>query len=130
MLELEEIRGGIAHDKRLVHFNSALESKTDVGEKRHIALLAELVELVKVSLLAKRHAEVAGVHGQLTHGHSLGRGPAQVTDQLVPEKVERYAVVVATSQLAPQLGDVELDGLVEVVGRDSEVKNVTTFSHD
>ncbi len=54
----------------------------------------------------------------------------EMTDQLVPEEVERYAVVVATSQLAAQLGDVELHRLIKVVGRDGEVKNVTVFSHD
>jgi hypothetical protein len=129
MLELKKVRGRVAHDESLVHFDTTLETKADVGEEWHVALLTKLIELIKVALLAERDAEVPRVHGQLTHGHSLGRGLAEMTHQLVAEEVERYAVVVATSEFATQLGDVELDRLIEVVGRDGEVKDVVTLSH-
>ncbi len=73
MLELEEIRRGVAHDKGLVHFDSAVKAKAHVGEKRHVALLTKLVEPVKVALLTEGDAKVPWVHGELVHRHPHGR---------------------------------------------------------
>ena len=52
-----------------------------------------------------------------------------MTDDLITEEVEGNAVLVASSELATQLRDVESYGLVKVVGRYSQVEDVSSFSH-
>ena len=52
-----------------------------------------------------------------------------MTDDLIAEKVEGDTVLVASSELATQLRDVEGYGLVKVVGRYGQMEDVSSFSH-
>ena len=52
-----------------------------------------------------------------------------MADQLITEEVEGDPIGVPPRQLAPQLADVEVLGLFEVVRRYRQMKGVPTFSH-
>src|ERR1700722_8496961 len=106
VLELEKVVRRVTRDKCLMDLDAPLETQADLGEEGDVALLAELIELIEITLLAKRHAKVARIHRQLTHWSSHGGCLTQVAHQLVAKEVEGDAVVVAPRQLAAQLGDI------------------------
>src|ERR1700678_2255537 len=87
VLELEEVRGWITDDERLVHLDTPFEAKTDVAVERHVALLAQMIERVEVRLFAKRDAEMSRVHRQLIHWYNFFRGGTQMAHQLISEEV-------------------------------------------
>jgi len=109
--------------------DAPFEAQADLGEERNAALPTELIQLVKVTLLAKRHPKVARIHRQLTHRSPHSGRLTQVAYQLVTEEVEGHPVVVAPRKFAAQFRDVEINRLIEVVRRDGQVENVATFSH-
>jgi hypothetical protein len=113
-----------------MNFNFSFKAETHVTKHWNTTLLTQLIQRVKVLLLAKRNAKMARVHGQLVHRRGISRRWGKMADQLVAEEIERDPVIVSSSQLATQLAHIKSERIVEVVRRDGEVKDVATLSHE
>ena len=129
VLELQKVRSRVAGHEGLMYLDHAFEAKAHVAVERNSALLAQVIERVKISLLSKSDTKVTRVHRKLAHRRHDRGSLAQVTDQLVTKEIDGHSIVVASRQLAAELLDVKVNRRVEIVGRYGQVENVLAFSH-
>src|ERR1700677_3378464 len=127
VLELDQVVGRIAEDEGAVHLHQSFEAGAEVAEHLDLPLHAEMMQRLEVGGFTKGHTEVTRikVEGLAT----LGGGLAEVAYHLIAEEVERDPIRVPPGQLAPELTDIEVLGIVEVVRRYRQMKGVPGLSH-
>ena len=101
--------------------DTVLEAGLHGGEEGKVPLHGQEQHPVEVVPVPERHAEVPGVQRRRRIDRLRAR---PVAHDLIAEEVERDPVVVAAGEVAAELPDVELEGLVEVAGRDGEMEDV------
>jgi hypothetical protein len=122
-LELEEIVGRILEEKRCMLLPLALEPDKRIFEKTHATTPNTIQKTIIRGSLPECKAKMSWI--QLGIGIDFIR--RQMADDLVAEKLQRDAVVIAAGQPRPDSLDVELLRLVQVTTGNRQVKNARPF---